>query len=136
MPDAHKQIPEVIAAMRPDAKLLLFCPQITQILDAVKLSKESALPLVLEQVLELGMGLSGGRPWDVRLTPKPTQPAVENTAMASPSLLQRLRRLFVGSAPTATVQKQEWFEVCKPKLGERTVNGGFVALWGKMDPLE
>lgn len=131
MPDAHKQLPNVVAAMRLNANVLIFCPQITQILDAVKACKELDLPLVLDQVVELGMGLSGGRHWDVRLTPKST--ASTTAAEVAPSLLQKLKQFFSRTAATTKQAPQEWFEVCKPKLGDRIVNGGFVGLWTKVD---
>ncbi|KAB8616635.1 hypothetical protein FH972_025970 [Carpinus fangiana] len=79
--------------------------------------------------------MTGGRQWDVRVTPKmPLRGGVEEKPR---SLFGRLRQaLFGGSAAGVEEEKtqQEWFEVCKPKLGDRIVNGGFVGMWVKVDP--
>jgi len=67
MPSADDHLQLVSKALRVDGKLIVFNPNITQIADCVQHLKRERLLLRLEKVLELGVGISGGRDWDLRL---------------------------------------------------------------------
>lgn len=64
---SDQQIPQVVQALKPDGTLTVFVPSITQITDCVAVIQNQNLPMVMNQVLELGEGVSNGRQWDVRL---------------------------------------------------------------------
>lgn len=70
MPSAHQRIPHVVPALKRDGLLVVFMPSVTQIGDCVQLIQKEKLPFVMERVVELGMGISGGRLWDVRVAVK------------------------------------------------------------------
>ena len=67
MPSAENHLHAVSKALRVDGKLAVFNPSVTQIGDCVRRIKKEKLPLSLDTVVELGMGISGGREWDVRV---------------------------------------------------------------------
>lgn len=83
MPNAHEKLRDVHPAMKEGAKVVIFVPSVTQIVDCVRMIQQETLPFSLDQVVELGHGLSSGRKWDVRTVkprkakpgPPPTQPS-------------------------------------------------------------
>ena len=127
MPAAHLNIPLVTPFLRTDGILAVFMPSITQIGDCVSLIKRQRLPYMMEEVIELGMGLSNGRQWDVRLTaPKSAaNPSSWNESAESDSQSEG----SAGDAPKGT----DDVLICRPKVGLRLVGGGFVGVWKKIE---
>jgi tRNA (adenine57-N1/adenine58-N1)-methyltransferase len=122
MPSTNEQMAIVASHMRDDAKLVVFNPSVTQIVDCVERVHEQQLPLKLERVVELAGSFSGGRDWDVRMAnarkpdPLPTRSwfkRVMDAVMNRPALLE---------------PPKHWV-VCRPMAGERIVVGGFIGLW-------
>ncbi|KAL9113399.1 MAG: hypothetical protein Q9227_002440 [Pyrenula ochraceoflavens] len=150
MPSSHLQIEHVAPAMREGALLAIFTPSITQIGDCLRVIKDQKLPLVMEKTVELGVGMSSGRLWDVRFAQKRKTSAYLNSETA------KLQEADEDDPSTGTDQDSESSDtsqreetrtsvtgtaadepvlVCRPKVGERIVGGGFVGLWKKLTPL-
>jgi hypothetical protein len=103
--------------------------------------------LQMEQVLELGEGISNGRVWDVRLARKrrrsnsvsPMQAALDQEKPAQEAANAN-EQDTVDSEPDS-FQKTESNSgadedsvmVCRPKVGKMTIGGGFIGIWRKMD---
>ncbi|KAI9817869.1 MAG: hypothetical protein M1827_000988 [Pycnora praestabilis] len=66
LPNTHSHLASAASALQTDGILTVFNPSITQITACVDLIRRQKLPLLLEQVVELGAGSTGGREWDVR----------------------------------------------------------------------
>lgn len=139
MPSAQLRIPHVAPMLKRDGFLAVFVPSITQIGDCVRLIRQHHLPLVQERVVELGMGISGGRQWDVRLA---TKKSGADPASWSPSAEAESDEASSESAedvteiPVETPSKEdEMVMVCRPKVGLRTMGGGFVGIWRRIEDL-
>lgn len=148
----------VAAALKPNGKLIVFNPSLTQIMDCVAKVKDQSLPLELETVVELGVnGGTGGREWDVRaVLPRAARVAVEQSPVVdvgegiggggvkSPvvsdendddegALSSFDESPFRQTAATPAVERQEgWKMVCRPKVGDMVVGGGFIAKFVKI----
>ncbi|EFQ98655.1 tRNA (adenine-N(1)-)-methyltransferase [Nannizzia gypsea CBS 118893] len=149
MPSAEKRIPEVARVLKTDGVLAVFTPSITQIGDCVQLIKDQNLPFIFTKAVELGMGISGGRLWDVR-------PAVIRASLKSRDVAENSSSEAEGSpietslsdnqthsineedagmhaSPESELgegnQSVKHVMVCRPKVGERIVGGGFVGIW-------
>lgn len=159
MPGVQKQLKHVHHAMRNGAKLLVFAPSVTQIADCVRVIREGTLPLTLENVIEVGEGISTGRKWDVRMvmkrkpmdkasgenmtsapTPEADLETMEQTAShdglegeSYDSTTLPLSSTHDDAPPDEGDAEVEDGPVmiCRPRVGERTLGGGFVALWRK-----
>ncbi|ETN37189.1 uncharacterized protein HMPREF1541_08179 [Cyphellophora europaea CBS 101466] len=140
MPGVENMLSRAAAAMQEDAKLIVFCPSITQVAECQKLIKQDNLPLVLEKAVELGEGISTGRIWDVRIvTPRPPRLLRHQRASDSPheSADPDTENSGSTSEDQAFVEeRQKTFDesskmVCRPKVGELTFGGGFLGLWRK-----
>ena len=149
MPSAEKRIPEVARVLKTDGVLAVFTPSITQIGDCVQLIKDQHLPLVLTKSVELGMGISGGGLWDVR--PAVIRGSLKNRDDAEEPTNEELDSLVDTSAANNQThyakeedgsfqssqesglggenQSVKHVMVCRPKVGERIVGGGFVGIW-------
>ena len=108
--------------------------------------------MVMEKTLELGTGLSSGRLWDVRLvTPKAqktdrsillAEKAEEAVAREGDGIEEAEESGRVeGSEVEGSLdnqvgeeEKEEQVLVCRPKVGEKIVGGGFVAVFRKEPP--
>ncbi|KAJ5172083.1 hypothetical protein N7492_004676 [Penicillium capsulatum] len=137
MPSAHARIPHVAPIMRRDGILVVFMPSITQIGDCVQLIRRLRLPFVQERVVELGIGLTSGRQWDVRLATKKsgadpsswvsseteTSEADDSASTDGPTL----------DFPVEEAKEEEPVMVCRPKVGLRTMGGGFVGIWRRIE---
>ncbi|UNI22530.1 hypothetical protein JDV02_008411 [Purpureocillium takamizusanense] len=108
LPSAHENAEQVIKALFPNGLLVLFKPSISQIADFQAWSLRTQQPLRLETVLELPTGVAtdgvhdaaGGKQWDVRtVLPKEHQG-----------------------------DESKRVQVMRPKVGDRIVGGGFVAV--------
>ncbi|KAI5290284.1 hypothetical protein KEM54_001970 [Ascosphaera aggregata] len=142
MPAAHERIPHVSRILNVDGILAVFMPSVTQIGDCVQLINKLRLPLMLEKAVELGTGLSSGRIWDVRTAmvrrPKPaaiyTKPTSSNEGDADeeakgdePSTDAKIE----SEHDVARTERQPVL-VCRPKVGDKIVGGGFVGIWRKI----
>ncbi|EED24509.1 tRNA (adenine-N(1)-)-methyltransferase [Talaromyces stipitatus ATCC 10500] len=139
MPAAHKRIPHVAPALRRDGLLVVFMPSITQIGECVQLIRKEKLPFVMEKVVELGTGISGGRLWDVRMAVKKSR--------ADPSSWTKEGRDGTEAPQTGTEETdsaepsntsgedstQDNVLVCRPKVGSKIVGGGFVGIWRRIE---
>ncbi|CAI7636741.1 unnamed protein product [Penicillium pancosmium] len=140
MPSAQLRIPHVAPMLKRDGFLAVFVPSITQIGDCVRLIRQHHLSLVQERVVELGMGISGGRQWDVRLATKksaadpaswsPSAEAESDDASADPA--EDLTEIPLSEVPSKV---DEMVMVCRPKVGLRTMGGGFVGIWRRIEDL-
>ncbi|MCJ1438572.1 hypothetical protein MMC27_007962 [Xylographa pallens] len=146
LPGSHDYIAQVASALHTDGILIVFNPSLTQILDCVKSIIAEEVPLWLEKVVELGAGMTGGREWDVR--------TVKPRALLKAERRRQEAELARGSATVAfedrsnnmekstiLVEEQSqatsrggtgWEMICRPKVGERVVGGGFLGVWRKM----
>lgn len=139
MPAVERMIPKAASAMREEAKLIVFCPSITQIAECQKLISKEDVPLVFEKAVELGEGISTGRTWDVRVvTPRKVLAAKENAGeeasddSASTGNEESTASDSTSSAgESAPAMSDEARFVCRPKVGEVTFGGGFLGLWRK-----
>lgn len=143
LPATHDHIASVASALKTDGVLIVFNPSITQVMDCVQKVKRQNLPLFLDQTLELGNnGSSGGKPWDLRAVkpraPK-VQPAEVNSEDAQYSASEKseqqgqsLTRDPTQALAEAKSEDTNWSFVCRPKVGERIVGGGFLGVFRKM----
>lgn len=158
MPSCHRYLEKVATSMKEDALLAVFVPSITQIGDCVQQIKAKAIPLKMEKALELGDGISNGRLWDVRLArrrakdpvdkPSTTDsdnieeqgPVQEETGTQSETCSTVSQQEENGALPPCGINSgksdsnEEPVMVCRPKVGERIVGGGFVGLWRRIAP--
>ncbi|OXV05571.1 hypothetical protein Egran_06661 [Elaphomyces granulatus] len=145
MPSAHLRIPHVTPILRRDGLLAVFMPSVTQIGDCVQLIRQQRLPFILERAVELGMGLSSGRLWDVRFALKKSRadPSswVEKTATESSNYQEDHADdlcQHIGADDTLLTSEDLPKEdnsvlVCRPKVGQRIVGGGFIGIWRRIE---
>jgi hypothetical protein len=150
LPNADQHIANVASVLHVNGILAVFNPSITQIAGCVETIREQRLPYLLDQVIELGAG--NIRQWDVRAvkprstlkepekTPteakedgelsSPTSSAVAAVVDAQEGQEERDREL----AEELAKRQEKWVMVCRPKVGEMVVGGGFLGLWRRMEP--
>ena len=158
LPGSDKHIGKAASALRADGVMMVFNPSITQIMACIKMVRNEKMPLVLDTVVELGLGMTGGRAWDVR-TVKPRallkkekaeQESPAAVGDAVPQDLNALLRDLAGSEgmegegeeqfdSSSKVQAKVgeqgdtgWEMICRPKAWARVVGGGFLGVWRKM----
>ena len=149
-PDSQNLIAKAAQALLTGGSLVLFCPSVSQIMTAVKMVKARKLPLVMDRVLETGPSLTGGREWDVRAvkprsliraeaTRKQTSTIEElsedqSSDSASLNSGTHLEELLIEESEDSNpgVEDAGWEMICRPKVGERLVGGGFLGVWKKM----
>ncbi|KAJ5637989.1 hypothetical protein N7490_007868 [Penicillium lividum] len=139
MPSAHERIPLVKDIIHRDGKLIVFAPSITQIGDCVRMVQKMNRPFVLDRVVELGSGLTSGRNWDVRLAVKKsasdpstwdsTTEGEEATADEAPDS----EPVSVEPLAPSAFDEANAVMVCRPKVGLRTMGGGFVGVWRRIE---
>lgn len=140
LPGAHNYVRQAARALKDGGTLILFCPSVTQIAQAVQKIRALNLPLAYSSVLELGLGMSGGKQWDVRAVK--LQPAPPSIPVAKSSFVERLKtRLaqFLRVAPPEPLSSERWETVARPSVGHRVAGGGFVGVWHRKrtsDPTE
>ncbi|KAF2476217.1 S-adenosyl-L-methionine-dependent methyltransferase [Lindgomyces ingoldianus] len=148
LPNANDHLANVAPVLHVDGLLAVFNPSITQIAECVETIREHRLPYLLDQVIELGAGCI--RQWDVRsVRPRATlQEAdrsclpLEDAANQDPASTGQDLADAVGGqaarddelAENLTKHQDKWAMVCRPKVGERVVGGGFLGLWRRMEP--
>lgn len=138
LPNAETKIEAVTKALRVDGTLIVFNPSITQIMDAAKKIKDDDIPLELEKVVELGVnGGSGGREWDVRpVKPRATQKLelereMENGSESESETQTERDEEQMAADKVKSNRNNGWSMVCRPKVGDRVVGGGFLGVWKK-----
>ncbi|TKA81190.1 hypothetical protein B0A55_02618 [Friedmanniomyces simplex] len=160
LPGTEQHLAAVSSALKTDGSLIVFCPSITQIMACLSTVKEDGLPLELEKVVELGVnGGTGGREWDVRaVRPRANQKADAGIETKASVVGEEEDSASGGGAESETredsgvdVRKGEekveqgskaaepddggggggWKMVCRPKVGELVVGGGFLGVFRK-----
>ncbi|KAK5113640.1 hypothetical protein LTR62_003267 [Meristemomyces frigidus] len=133
LPGTEEHLATVAKALKIDGSLIVFCPSITQIMACFETVKREEIPLDLEKVIELGVnGGTGGREWDVRAV-KP-RAAVKATAAAGVTEDDREDSgVEVGGGDNVKpfTGDDGWKMVCRPKVGETIVGGGFLGVFRK-----
>ncbi|KAJ8112939.1 hypothetical protein OPT61_g4816 [Boeremia exigua] len=141
LPNADTHLANVATALRVDGLLAVFNPSITQIAQCVEKIREEKLPYLLDRVVELGAGTV--REWDVRaVRPRSTLkksdaeklPDASAAGPIDPAKGQETRDDEL--AETLVKDEEKWAMVCRPKVGEMVVGGGFLALWRRMERVE
>ncbi|KAJ5086710.1 hypothetical protein NUU61_008017 [Penicillium alfredii] len=147
MPSAELRIPHVAPLLKRDGFLVVFAPSVTQIGDCLQLIRRQRLPFVQEKVVELGAGLTSGRLWDVRFAlkksgadPSSWGASTDADDAASGAEADEESSGAVDSppeisSPEETPKEEDAVMVCRPKVGVRTLGGGFVGIWRRIDYL-
>ncbi|WPG98178.1 Hypothetical protein R9X50_00096400 [Acrodontium crateriforme] len=149
LPGSDSFLSDVTKALRTDAMLIVFNPSISQIMDCYERVKAEGMELDLERVVELGVnGGSGGREWDVRAV-KPrsslkkigtnTTPSGLDTDADGSESSDEAASLSSGDAfiPSSAREHdgspidETWKMICRPKVGDMVVGGGFLAVFRK-----
>ena len=133
MPDAEQNVAKVASVLRVDGNLIVFNPSISQIMLVLQHIHRSRLPLVLDQVIELGHGLTGGRLWDLRVA----EPKASRSLHDSPQEPFEQEKSIdtskrTSASPETSFLYQDLQMVCRPLVGDRIRGGGFVAVWKKL----
>nr|POE86910.1 trna (adenine(58)-n(1))-methyltransferase trmi [Quercus suber] len=160
LPGSEDHLPAVGAALRAAGTLIVFNPSLTQITDCLTKVKEGGLDLELEKVIELGVnGGTGGREWDVRaVMPRSAAGITENIVEEVEKVEEDVTTANQGleevdaeaveerddgfssldespyplrAQAAKVLPKTGWKTVCRPKVGELTVGGGFLAVFSK-----
>ena len=149
MPSIQHHVRKAASVLHINGSLMAFNPSISQIASIVEVVKRQGLPLHLERVLELGPNMTGGREWDVRLV-KSRDETRSRSAGAAESWYDRDKGTSYDSpeqgaiVEAAEIEKQDheeiqalekqdnpWLTVCRPKVGQRVLAGGFLGVWKK-----
>ncbi|TIA52806.1 adenine-N(1)--methyltransferas-like protein [Aureobasidium pullulans] len=145
LPATHDHLSAVASALKNDGTLIIFNPSITQIVDCVQKIKQQDIPLFLDQTLELGNnGTSGGKPWDLRavkpraapkvLAGEESSDSVQSSGSEEPEKQdQNITRDPAQTLTEAKPEEPNWTFVCRPKVGERIIGGGFLGIFRKMN---
>lgn len=145
LPAVDQQIQHVVDAMKDAGQLLVWVPQITQLVACQCEIDRLTIPLNLDQVVELGEGISSGRRWDMRLVkPRSAQKKEDEASKAdstdgksdSTESPMRSDPLEINANEHAITEETQPVSnvdfptmVCRPMVGEMTIGGGFVGLW-------
>jgi len=142
LPSAQVHLERVASALHVDGMLTVFNPSVTQITTCVEVIREKRLPFVLDQVVELGPSMTGGRVWDVRAV-KPraaikaqgdrmkTLDSAGEEGLLSADFSEEKSRDEEQVQALAT-HGQGWEMICRPKVGGRVSGGGFLGVWRRM----
>lgn len=139
LPNADHHLANIAPALHVNGTLAVFNPSITQIVECVEKIRETKMPYLLDQVIELGA--STIREWDVRaVKPRAAQkpekqstatvPDQDTTAAAIDGQEARDSEL---AEVLAKPEEDKWAMVCRPKVGHQVVGGGFLGLWRRME---
>ena len=147
LPASHNHATKIASVLRVNGSLIVFAPSITQIVSWVEEIKRKRLPLLMDQVLELGQGISGGRQWDLRaVRPRALLQADGTKAINAGQIGTQDNRDSLsrvadecgdeGAAAEASRVRMDdnfgWEIICRPKVGDRVIGGGFLGVWKKM----
>jgi len=156
MPSSYKHLEKVASAIHTDGILLVFNPSVTQISACVELIKNQKLPLILDKVIEVGAGMSGGRPWDIRAVKPRALKTKESEPTAGTDDVETEEVEREPSSPGVTRSQKDnnfpleveegrkeiqdgqgdWEMICRPKPAAIYMGGGFVGVWRKMQHVE
>ncbi|KAF2814523.1 uncharacterized protein BDZ99DRAFT_485228 [Mytilinidion resinicola] len=143
LPSADSHLANVAPALHVDGILAVFNPSITQIAECVESIRTQKLPYVLDQVVELG-ATATMRQWDVRSVRPRSVFKKASSSQASQSSGETSDETSQDEAVEGQAsrdgevednlakQKSDYAMVCRPKVGERVVGGGFLGLWRRM----
>ena len=140
-PNSHSHAVKAASVLHVDGNLVVFAPSITQIANWVNEIRRKKLPLLLDQVLELGQGISGGRQWDIRAVKPRALLRAESTKVVNvtDAVQSEVQEGQSGHDEVAAEELRArvnddfgWEMVCRPKVGDRVIGGGFVGLWKKL----
>ena len=99
----------------------------------------NCLPLVLDQVIELGHGLTGGRLWDLRLAESKLSRRLKDNddePIGNEEVVDTLNAVDddkrTEAVPKVPLTQQDLKMVCRPLVGDRIRGGGFLAVWKKL----
>ena len=148
LPDCHLYLETISQALKEDGTVLVFCPSITQVIACVTQAKKDGLPLVLETTLEIGQAAGvGGRVWDVRAVrarsfvraeaaeaekAEGAEEAVESGTEGSEAEAEAVAETTPKEAEPLKPEGDGWNMVCRPKVGDRVVGGGFVGVFRRV----
>ena len=150
MPSIEHNVRKAASVLHVNGSLMAFNPSISQIVAIFDMVKRQCLPLRLERVLELGPSMTCGREWDVRLVKSRDEirsgfaevAQLVNDRDAGTSDDDPQRDAVVeaaeierpGHEETQALGKQDtgWRMVCRPKVGQRVLAGGFLGVWKRM----
>ncbi|KAH7126694.1 S-adenosyl-L-methionine-dependent methyltransferase [Dendryphion nanum] len=134
LPGSPKHLANAASALYANGVLSVFNPSITQIADCVETIRENNLPFALDQVIELGA--ANIRQWDVRaVRPRATLSNAENSESQSKhdAPIEGQTARDDELATDLAREQEEWAMVCRPKVGEKVIGGGFLGIWRRMD---
>ncbi|OBT61778.1 hypothetical protein VE03_09076 [Pseudogymnoascus sp. 23342-1-I1] len=147
LPDCHLYLETISQALKVDGTVLVFCPSITQVIGCLKQVRKDGLPLSLETTLEIGQAAGvGGRVWDIRAVRARSfvraeaaeaekvesgEEGVENVTEGSGE--EAVAKAAVKEAEPLKSEGDGWNMVCRPKVGDRVVGGGFVGVFRRVD---
>jgi tRNA A58 N-methylase Trm61 len=153
LPNSNTHLADIAQALRVDGTLVVFNPSITQITQCATEIREKKLPLELERVVELPTnGEAGGREWDVRpVRPRATlkveasrnndegpeglENEAEGKGLTDSSVEDLLDSVEESGEERVDAPRNKesegWQMVCRPKVGDRIIGGGFVGVWKK-----
>lgn len=139
LPNANHHLVNVAPALHVNGILAVFNPSITQIAECVELIREQKLPYLLDQVIELGAGTV--REWDVRaVRPRASLKESEAQGSARNSTGEAIDPVEGQAASDDELAKnlaqteEKWAMICRPKVGQQVVGGGFLGVWRRMEP--
>ena len=142
LPAVQHEIATVADAIVTNGTLAMFCPQVTQVVEALRLARSQRLPLFLDQVVELSSLTTGGRQWDLRLVRprKHSSQAIKEEEIAqndddetSLNSSSEPSNELVESIPAQGRLQEDLQAICRPKYGDMITAGGFLAIWKKMN---
>ena len=137
LPEAHEVITAVSEALVVDGKLAVFAPSITQIAECQRVMLEKNLPLHFVKAVELGEGISTGRVWTLNfVTPRARERAQAETASSTSNAEntdEDATSDIVEDSPAIPTDRASTGKVlvCRPKVGDRVIGGGFVGVFRK-----
>lgn len=147
LPDCHLYLETVSQALKVDGTVLVFCPSITQVIACLQKVRKEGLPFSLETTLEIGQAAGvGGKVWDVRAVRARSfvraeaveaekveggEEGVESVAEGSGE--EAVAEAAVKEAEPPKPEGDGWNMVCRPKVGDRVVGGGFVGVFRRVD---
>lgn len=129
MPSAHLRIPYVAPIIKNNGILAVFMPNVTQIGECVEIIRKQRLPFVLDKAVELGMGISSGRLWNINMVKKPTTATDIEEERETDSDESSENQPDEISSKSKKDTDGEMVMVCRPKVGGKIVGGGFVGIW-------
>lgn len=157
MPDAHQHLAKLTSVLCPQGSLILFNPNITQIIKAVDTIRRHKVPVYLDRILELGPNMTGGKEWDIRAVKSRAslqadqkkglsdtnrssnggaadtdskQGTIEGTSIDG----SQINATEIAEEHRVSDHEQGFEMICRPKAYARVVGGGFLGLWKKMSP--